>query len=300
MGLSPDTTVQTNPSEPSNSGVKLLLMDANDAFRALIRDKPCIPMPQQNSNSADQQPIGLEAAETAPSIKDDSSLGLPEENLPDFIVRKHVGPLVWVKIPKGFAGVWETRKRLCQEIDLDKSGKPQYRERPLSVNEVVRLDWLYDRWYHESSFMLNYGILSIESNQYRFIRGMQKDEEGNVWDCPNLRNVEFHKISDNSLCSNCPAYMRAVIVYHRIEEIVSDEELVEQITYNSRQERVDRHLLSDSFVDAQSSPIDSSEHPNYLKIHYLPEFKVADFKPIDSWRGIDLKASFESFRKNLR
>ncbi len=232
---------------------------------------------------------------------DDSSLGLPEENLPDFIVRKHVGPLVWVKIPKGFAGVWETRKGLCQEIDLDKSGKPQHRERPLSANEVSRIDWLYDRWLHKNNGRFNYGILSIESNQYRFIRGMQKDEEGNVWDCPNLRNVEFHKISDSSATSSRPAYMHAVIVQHGFEKISSDQEMLEQLTTNDGvRSHVDRHLLNDTVVDARSFPIETSEHPDNVKIEYLPEFKVADFKPIDSWRGIDLKASFESFRKNLR
>jgi hypothetical protein len=35
------------------------------------------------------------------------------------------------------------------------------------------------------------------------------------------------------------------------------------------------------------------------EIEYLPEIKVAQFKPIDSWRGLDLKASFNSFRKKL-
>jgi hypothetical protein len=234
--------------------------------------------------------------------------------LPDDIVKKFIEPLVWVKIPKGFAGVWETRKRLIQILGSDAS----LNDMPLSASEIanyVKQDRLVDSLneYYLFTYTLNgrmpsvgkdYRPLWMQNYQYFFIRGMQIDDAGNIWDCPSIRNIEFHKEPRSPFHT----ISKTVFVSDRKESTKSDNDLVEDLTINTgdylhewnsgldrEKVRAERHLVNDVFVDARFFRTSDYYHGDWIE--YIPERKLADFKPIDNLRGIDLKESFNAFRK---
>jgi hypothetical protein len=236
--------------------------------------------------------------------------------LPDEVLKKSTGPLVWVKIPKGFAGVWETRKKLIQEIGRS----PWENSMPLSPSEIAdyvkqdrlidstdQVAWLSDAYTpngRNPSVGRDNRSLWMLNDQYFFIRGMQIDDEGNIWDCPSLRNIEFHK----EFRTPFHTITKTFFVSDRKQSMVSDKELAEESTINvgdylrewnfglDREKiRAERHLINDTFVDARF--FRTSDYDLHDVIEYIPEQKVANFKPIDNWRGIDLKESFNAFRK---
>ncbi len=111
-----------------------------------------------------------------------------EQPLPDYIVRRYIEPLVWVKIPQRFAGVWETRQAsgdgfLRGRNDLFAS---QTTETTLIRNGKVRRHSIET---HEAKIASERAddippVDYSKQDHYRFFRGLQIDENGNIWDCP--------------------------------------------------------------------------------------------------------------------
>jgi hypothetical protein len=225
-----------------------------------------------------------------------------EEPLPDYIVRRYIQPLVWVKIPKGFAGTWETRHwshLVVISNDSDTSQSTETNETTIIRNGKVRHHSIET---HENNVSSKHGNVKdlpeswAEADEYRFVRGMQMDENGDIWDCPSIRNVQFHQSGDET------SFHQWVELYsNESSKIVSDTMISESIIRENNSELesirnktpIERRLISDSQVE--------QTHTDYLPterwIKHIIEYKIADFKPLDYWRGIDLKASFDEFRK---
>ena len=129
---------------------------------------------------------------------------------------------------------------------------------------------------------------------------MQIDENGDIWDCPSLRNVQFHKrvsrprlIQDVELYTNeSPKVVSANEISESLIQVENSEMKSEQTPFS-----IERRLVSDSQVDQNRKALGPDYHWGEAPDWHIIENKIADFKPLDSWRGIDLKASFNEFRK---
>ena len=240
-----------------------------------------------------------------------------EKPLPDDIVKQYVEPLVWVKIPKGFAGIWETRSWFTlhhTELDSNVSQDSETTESTVTRNgklihhsketremkiaskkETEVLDEYYGCPQYDGFWASRD---KRNSDDYRFVRGMQIDENGDIWDCPSIRNVQFHRrVARPALIQEVELYtnenqkvVSANMISESLIQVKNSELKGEQIPLS-----IERRLVSDSQVDQ----IRKGLGPEYAKAFewHIYENKIADFKPLDSWRGIDLKASFNEFRK---
>jgi hypothetical protein len=237
-----------------------------------------------------------------------------EKPLPDYIVKRYVEPLVWVKIPKGFAGVWETRGWYAVNTERDwnvsqgsettettviRNGKVVHHKKETRQKNIASKQETsgIDGYYSRPQFTNLWDSRDkMNSDDYRFVRGMQIDENGDIWDCPSIRNVQFHK----RVCQS--TLIQDVVLYtNENQKVVSDSVISESLAQveNSEMESkqtpifIQRRLVSASQVDQICRPSGYVVPDDW----HIIENKIADFKPLDSWRGIDLKASFNEFRK---
>ncbi len=311
-------TAESRPSIPSVSRVvrSSTSAPANSSQGALIADPSATGVGDRSKTLFGNVDL-LSLPREAPLNSQHQLRIIDDTPLPEEIIKAYFEPLVWVKIPKTFAGVWETRNDYTYDHLVDSAEEIPIIKRSILQNSCA---W---RANNDCKFRNQFHELN---DQYMFIRGMQVDEDGNIWDCPSLRNIEVHTVNrfDGSFKKTW-----LFVISGRKFVVVSDRMISESFTSSFSQgfgntvtERLKIiHVSADHSQSANGSQVDDflpqarlkevddlspcfSRENNYfdpdgcLPSEYVPEYKIAEFKPLDSWRGINLKSSFEEFRKS--
>ncbi len=202
------------------------------------------------------------------------------------LVNKYILPLTWVKIPKAFAGIWQTRTETVQ-------GGLQDNASMAMQNNLLTTK--------QNSITQANALLGLQ-NSYTFMRGFQIDNEGNIWDCPNLRNVQYHYLEIFGM-----QIPKIYYISNRKILDISNDRLVEDLTRTSLSGNVElninmhvvKNLISPAKINSLYDFILVNSDPKSIGEKLLiPEYKMADFQPLDVLYGIDLKDSFNTFLKS--
>ncbi len=207
-------------------------------------------------------------------------------NINSELINKYVLPLTWVKIPKAFAGIWQTRNEKVNGGIQDNLKITENNNQPLTQKNSLS----------QANVLL--GLL----NTYIFIRGFQIDNEGNIWDCPNLRNVQYHYLEIFGM-----QIPKIYYISNRKIIDISNDRLVEDLTRTSLSGNMElninmhvvKNLISPNKINALYEFILVNSDPKSIgEKLIIPEYKMADFLPIDVFYGINLKDSLNTFLKS--